>query len=191
MSPQKLLEEIKKGNEKVLCDFYTENRNSFISYAKNKYDIDIEILKEVYQDAVLAFRNNIIEGRLISFSCKPKTYLFEIGIHLIGKELRKRKLEVRIPEHFEYTHADNDANVVSKMEHNETIEYVRNELKKLGDKCFKLLYAFYFEKKSMDIIATELNYVNVDSAKSSKYNCFQKLKDSVLNNFSKMNLQSV
>jgi len=191
MNPQKLLEEIKKGNEKVLCDFYTEHRSSFISYAKNKYDIDIEILKEVYQDAVLAFRNNIMEGRLLQFSCKPKTYLFEIGIHLIGKELRKRKLEVRMPEYFEYTHADRDANVISKMEYNETIEFVRDELKRLGEKCFKLLYAFYFEKKSMDIIATELNYVNVDSAKSSKYNCFQKLRESVIKNFNKLNLQIV
>jgi len=191
MNPQKLLEEIKIGNEKVFKEFYLENRNAFITYTHNKYSLDKEVLMEIYQDAILAFRNNIIEGRLTVFTCKPKTYLFEIGIHLIGKELRKRKLEVRMPEHLEYTYADKDANVVSKMEMNETVQFVRDELKRLGDKCFKLLYAFYFEKKSMEIIAKEMDYVNIDSAKSSKYNCFQKLKDSVLKNFSKMNLQSI
>lgn len=190
MNPQKLLEEIRNGNEKVLLRFYSENRNSFIAYAYKKYGLDHEILKEIYQDAVLAFRNNIVEGRLTQFTCKPKTYLFEIGIHLIGKEIRKKQHEVRMPEHLENTYQDKDADLFSKMEMNENEELIRQELKRIGEKCFKLLYAFYYEKKSMETIAFELNYTNVDSAKSSKYNCFQKLKEAVLKNFSRINLQT-
>lgn len=189
MHPQRLLEEIRNGNERILCDFYIKHRSGFISYAKKKYGLDSEILKEIYQDAVLAFRNNIVEGKLTEFTCKPKTYLYEIGIHLIGKEIRKKKYEIRMPETVEYTYADKDADLFSKMEMNENQELIRNELKRLGEKCFKLLYAFYYEKKSMEIIAQELNYISVDSAKSSKYNCFQKLKEAVLKNFSRINLQ--
>jgi len=189
MEPSELITEIKKGNEQVLCEFYAKYRNNFLSYAIKRYNLNIEILKEVYQDAILAIRNNIVNERLCVFTCHPRTYLFEVCNHLIGKELRKNKREVPFPEHLEYTCADDNENIHSKMEISERQEIIRQEMKKLGDKCFQLLYLFYFEKKRMEEIAEILHYRNVDSAKSSKHNCMQRLKENILEKRSHFNLQ--
>jgi RNA polymerase sigma factor (sigma-70 family) len=185
MQGAELIQRIKEGDEKVLKDFYLEYRNQFIAYALKKYNLDIEILKEIYQDAVLAFRNNIIEEKLLELTCKPKTYLFQIGNNLIGKELRKRKSEVAMPEYLENSCPDNEADLFSKMNLNELQRVVKDEMNKLGEKCFKVLYLFYFERMRMEMIAQQLNYGSVDSAKSTKHQCFQKLKKSITANYSK------
>ncbi|MBC8343158.1 MAG: sigma-70 family RNA polymerase sigma factor [Bacteroidetes bacterium] len=185
MQGEELIQKIKAGDEKVLKEFYLKFRNHFLSYALKRYKLDIEILKEVYQDAVLAFRNNIVDGKLTVLTCKPKTYLFQIGNNLIGKELRKHNSEVPLQDYMERTCYDKEADIVSKMNLTEMQNMVKHEMKKLGDKCFKILYMFYFEKMRMEMIAERLNYSNVNSAKSTKHQCFQKLKNSVTKNYDK------
>ena len=53
---------------------------------------------------------------------------------------------------------------------------VRKSLEQLGLHCRQLLLLFYYFRKSMDEIATDLGYTNADNAKSQKYKCLQKLK---------------
>ncbi|MBT3802766.1 MAG: sigma-70 family RNA polymerase sigma factor [Bacteroidetes bacterium] len=185
MQGDELIQKIKSGDEKVLQDFYKKFRNHFISYAYKRYKLDIEILKEVYQDAVLAFRNNIVDEKLTVLTCKPKTYLFQIGNNLIGKELRKRKSEVPMPDYIERTCYDKEADLFSKMNLTEVQSIIKKEMQKLGDKCFKILHLFYFEKMRMEMIAEQLNYGSVDSAKSTKHQCFQKLKNSITEKYDK------
>ena len=45
----------------------------------------------------------------------------------------------------------------------------------LGDSCKVLLMKFYFEKKSMNTIAEELD-LDAASARNKKYRCMQKLR---------------
>lgn len=59
---------------------------------------------------------------------------------------------------------------------NEKLVVLRKSLARLGVGCRKLLLLFYYFKKNMEEIATELNYTNADNAKSQKYKCLQKLK---------------
>jgi DNA-directed RNA polymerase specialized sigma subunit len=49
-------------------------------------------------------------------------------------------------------------------------------LQKLGENCQRILRLFYFEKKSMEVIAQEMEYTNAENAKNQKYKCLQQLK---------------
>ena len=53
--------------------------------------------------------------------------------------------------------------------------------KNLGEACKSLLSKFYFEKKSMNVIAKELA-LDSASTRNKKYRCMQKLREIALKN---------
>jgi RNA polymerase sigma factor (sigma-70 family) len=55
-------------------------------------------------------------------------------------------------------------------------EKVHAALQQLGDKCRQILTLFFYYKKRMEEIATELSYANADTVKNQKYKCMQQLK---------------
>lgn len=178
MTNEKIIEEIKNGNENVLNLVYSKYRNEFIVFAIRKFHIDKERLKEIYQDVILSFHNNIVQGKLTRLTCNLKTYLFEIGIRLIGKELRKHTIplvdEIEFDERFL---ADIDS--FSEKDSKGILKIVRDEMNLLGEKCFDLLYLFYFKNRAMEDIAVTMKFTNSDSAKSQKYKCLERLKVAV------------
>ena len=186
MNRQFIIEELKKGNQKLLTMIYIKYQNQFLAYGIKRYPIDYEDLREIYQDVILAFYNNILEGRLTVLTSSLKSYLFEIGKHKIFKYLRVRNFEV------EYSDKINDRFSFIADDHQEAetadeiSEYIRNELGKLGEKCYKILKMFYFEKLKMEDIARAMNFSNVDSAKTQKYKCFEKLRTAIKENFPKV-----
>lgn len=53
---------------------------------------------------------------------------------------------------------------------------VEQNLVLLGEKCRDSIDLFYFQKKSMHEIATQLGWANEDVAKKEKYRCLKKLR---------------
>ncbi len=93
--------------------------------------------------------------------------------------MRKRNFEIeysdRIGDKFSFL-ADT---VNDEEEFNEISELISTELAKLGDKCHKILRMFYFERQKMEDIALAMNFSNVDSAKTQKYKCFERLRSAI------------
>jgi RNA polymerase sigma factor (sigma-70 family) len=185
MNKQHIIEELKKGNQKLLTEIYIKYKNQFIAYGLKRYPVDAELLKEIYQDLILAFYRNILEGKLIYLSSSVKSYLFEIGKHMIFKQLRSKNFDIQYSDNVREKYAYIEDSVNEEDEKSEVSLFIKSELEKLGEKCFKILLMFYFEKKKMDDIAAALNFSNVDSAKTQKYKCFERLKASVKSNFPK------
>ena len=179
MNQQQVIEELRKGNEKLLSEIYMKYRNQFIGYSTKRYPLDFEVLKEIYQDMIMALYNNILEGRLIVLTSSLKSYLFEIGKHMIYKHLRQRNINI------EYSDAVNERfsyipDIVSENDEEDEISiFLKAEIKKLGEKCYQILKMFYYEKQKMEQIAAVLNFSSIDSAKTQKYKCFEKLRESV------------
>lgn len=185
MNQQSIIEELKKGNEKLLAEIYSQYRNQFISYSVKRFPVDFEVLREIYQDVIMAFYNNILEGRLVILTSSLKSYLFEIGKHMIYKHLRQKNIPIKysdsVIERFSYIPD-------TRPETNEEDEisiFLRSEISKLGEKCFRILKMFYFEKQNMEQIAAALNFSNVDSAKTQKYKCFERLREAVKSKYSR------
>ena len=60
------------------------------------------------------------------------------------------------------------------------LQDVMHAFKTLGEACKNLLSKFYFEKKSMNLIAKELG-LDSASTRNKKYRCMQKLREIALN----------
>ena len=58
---------------------------------------------------------------------------------------------------------------------------VKSLIKKLGDKCQKIIQYYYYDKMGMKEISEKLGYTNSANAKNQKYKCMKQLKGMMLN----------
>ena len=65
---------------------------------------------------------------------------------------------------------------------NNRIKIIMEELelmKEKGQVCFELLKKVFFENKTMEALASIMNYTNADNAKNQSYRCRERLKKQV------------
>lgn len=175
MAESSILIALKNDDKSVLKSVYLEHKPAFISFAKT-YKINNEDALDIYQDAIIALRENALKGNLYDLKSGLKTYLFSIGKYMIYKRLKEKKK----------LHLVNSINETNDFEELKTtdIDYGFNTRQRqlqvafnsLGTKCQALLSLFYLRGFTLDEIVVELNYNNKDVAKSQKSRCLKSLK---------------
>lgn len=180
---QELFKALKKGSERAFKEVYEVNRGLFINFAR-KYGLVNEEILDIYQDAYIAFYENIQNGKLVEMKSSIGTYLISIGKYKILERLRKQGKR-----------ADNVEvlNVVSEVDEElEGFDIVHEEMtpeqkllamyfQKLGEKCKAILTMFYYKKYSVKEIMVEGGYNSENVVKSQKSRCLKTLKDSIKN----------
>ena len=139
--------------------------------------LDIE---EIYDDAILALYTNVKEGKLKELTCSLQTYINRIGEHKAIDMLRKVQIETEeLPEYEtldfcdrseEYWLADGD----NMEEERKTTIY--DLIEKLVEPCKKILFSFYYDHCSMEVIAQSMGMASSDVAKTQKSRCMGKVK---------------
>ena len=105
--------------------------------------------------------------------------------------LRKTSPAQSLPG-YTITEWDNDLNIIDDSTDAIDIER-QEEIYKLvkdmeNDTCRKILFGFYWQRYSMEILADLAGLNNADVAKSTKVRCFTKLRNAVLAAFRKKGL---
>jgi len=174
-----IIEEIKAGKQDAILMLYKEYRDEFIQFAQKNYGLSREELKDVFQDTVIAFYENITSGKLQYLNSDVKTYLFAIGKRQ-ASTYKKNLLKIG------NLSTDDDIkailiDVAQEMEHpNELEEVVKKVLSELPDQERKILELFYYEKKSMEEIASIMGYANANSMKKKKSLILKKVGEQVI-----------
>ncbi len=180
MKEHLILEELKKGNDVVLEKIYLDYKKPFFNYAK-KFNINNEEVVDIYQDVILAFIENIKNGKLVRFDSSIKTYLFSIGKYVIYNKIKKEnKLQI--------VHSFKESDLKTMKEHEvlflQELTNKQQLLKKsfglLGEKCQQILTLFYFRGFNLEEITTHLGYNHKDVVKSQKSRCLKNLKDKMI-----------
>jgi RNA polymerase sigma factor (sigma-70 family) len=178
-----LIYKIKQGDEDACLELYKLYRNEFLNWSFLNYKINKEDGKDIFQDSIIAFYNNVKSGQLAEFTSDIKTYLFAIGKFKIINFIKKQQRSV--------TFSDFDVLMVNEPISNEMIdkeenEFIKSTVKKYLDlqceDCKKVLELYYFKDLDMKTIAHFLGYKNADVAKKKKYECFKKLAEMVRKN---------
>ena len=175
MTDDSLIKALKKDDRTVLKSLYLDHKPGFIGFA-NRYDLEKDDILDIYQDAIIALRENALKGNLDYLKSGLKTYLFSIGKYMIYSRLKEKKKllvtdEVGDPDDF-------DSISVINIEHGFSGKQrqLQKAFKQLGKKCQQVLTLFYYRGFTLDDIVTELNYNNKDVAKSQKARCIKTLK---------------
>jgi RNA polymerase sigma factor (sigma-70 family) len=178
-----LIEDLKQGNANALKAVYLGNKSAFIGFAK-KYPLEETVVTDIYQDAIIALRENAINGKLDDLKSELKTYLFSIGKYMIYKNLKQQQK----------MHLVDDATKIDKLrstpdfsidlaeELTEEQEILRVAFQNLGQKCKEVLTLFYYRGFDLEEIMNELNYTNKDVVKSQKSRCIKSLKSMIFKN---------
>ena len=172
-----LIDLLKMNDEKAIRNFYNENKNGFILFAK-RYNIHSDDIIDIYQDAIIALIENAKKGKIDDLKSSVTTYLYGIGKFMIFQKLKKESKTVSIDdfEKIEMVYDD-----YSEDEINLQVKMLQKGLNKLGDQCKKVLELFYYEEKKLDEIQSILGYTNKDVLKSQKSRCLKQLKELIKN----------
>ncbi len=170
----KLIQEIRKGNEHVIGELYTNYREPFLAWASKNFRLELEDSIDIFQESVIIFYRNVAKGKLIELSSSVKTYLFAIGKNLILRKLRDSKPLVEIEEkHFPNV---SELNIFRDYENSNQTNLIKRALKKLGSPCDEILRMFYYRGFTMEIIKERLGYKSESVARTQKKRCMKYLK---------------
>jgi len=172
---------LKTGDMSVLETIYKENRKPFLSFAK-KHKLPKEDIIDVYQDAIIALRDNIVNGKIESLDSSIRTYLFSIGKYMIYNKVKLYKSNINFTEEIK-----NQDGQINYLDFNENINDSKQHLVnmcfgKLGEKCQHVLKLFYYDGLTLKEIQQYLGYDNYNVIKSQKSRCLRALKDIINNN---------
>lgn len=141
--------------------------------------------KDIYQEAFLAVWQNVKQDKFIPQSeSSINGYLYTIAknkwLDVLRSQGYKKTIAASQMSYFEIKDEEDDG-IDDDILKDKRLEDVMHAFKNLGDACKSLLRKFYFEKKSMNDIAKELQ-LDSASTRNKKYRCMQKLKEIALNN---------
>ena len=175
---------IKRNDASTLKRIYTVNYPK-IEVLILKNNGTIEHAKDIYQEAFLAVWQNVKQDKFIPKSeSSINGYLYSIAknkwMDVLRSQGYKKTVIASQMSHFEIKEEENNG-IDDDILKNKRLEDVMLAFKNLGEPCKNLLSKFYFEKKSMNLIAKELK-LDAASTRNKKYRCMQKLRQIALNN---------
>ena len=175
MIESEILVALKNDNKSVLKSVYLDHKSAFIGFAKT-YNLESEDALDIYQDAIIALRENALNGHLDNLKSGLKTYLFSIGKYMCYKRLKEKK-KLRLSYSIKETN-DLDKLMITDIDYNFNTRQRQLQVafKNLGTQCRTLLNLFYMRGFTLDEIVDELDYNNKDVAKSQKSRCLKSLK---------------
>lgn len=176
-SQSQLIEAIKRNDEQVLKNLYLENFRKIEIYVL-KNNGSIPQAKDLYQEAFITVWKNIRADKFVpQNNTALQGYLYQIARHKWTDYLRSSRYKKTGPLHREMNPVD-DSEMEPVSERAAEEDKINNALaafENMGKECKELLKQYYFQKKSLREIASELK-IEEASARNKKYRCIQKLK---------------
>jgi len=179
------LEELKQGSEQKLRIVYEDNRDKFINFAK-RYNLPHDDVIDVYQDAYVAFYNNVMSGKIEKMTSSISTYLFSIGKYLIFDRMKKNNKTISSDYNMDIVRGQEDVMENITLETGELTQeqqLLRTHFASLGKQCQELLNLFYYRGFTIKDILEHGNYNSENVVKSAKSRCLKTLKERINSTF--------
>lgn len=186
LNDDSIIEGIKNFDDEACKSLYNKHKDYCIRFMKSKFE-DGEEIKDIFQDAIIVFIENVRNKNLKLEKTSIQTYLNSVCFNQLKIRFNLKNKPILSGDNEEiYNNYKSDITEwLSEInsEKNERIEVIQEELEMLklsGPQCYELLKNYYFKKKTMEQIAKIMNYTNADNAKSQNYKCKERLKKMVL-----------
>lgn len=175
-SDSQLLADLRKsgGAEEQALSIIYRNNKSLVEKLILKNGGSKEEAKDVFQDAVIDFYENVQEGKFRGQST-ISSYLYSIARFKWLNRLKRRKTETRIidTQQHEIFEESFEMNYIEKENESQVFEI----FEQLGTSCKELLiYTMYYSYSMADVIS-KLKFNSEQVARNQKYRCLKKLKE--------------
>ncbi len=171
---QQLLEKIRVEGMSALEEVYREYKTDFLNFAF-RFGLSESDCLDAYQDVMIAFYENVMEGKLTTLTSSLKTYLFSIGKYNLLNQLKAKNRIVKTEEIFpEIEATENDYFESIELSHRQQV--IETAFQQLGEQCRELLTLFYYHRYPIKNIQVAMNYSNENTVKATKSRCMKSLK---------------
>lgn len=171
---KQVIDRIRSGDTKMLSKVYEDYREEFFLWLTRYFNCSSDEAKDVYQNAILVFYENIMMGKLTEMTSTVKTYLFAVGKY---KMMEQKKQSYKFSGEEQIPHLQPEEAGLEDLQKGEKyLKMVEKCLHLLGDPCRTLLELYYYQRLSMAEITISMDYKNADTTKNLKYKCIQRLK---------------
>ena len=159
---------------------YSKYLDSILNYLR-MFSKDEDLIRDVFQDSIIVLYENS-KKKDFELTCTVQTYLTSICRNRLFKVLNKTKTDEINQQNYDINISDWLEDVSEQHEQKlNLIESALIELKRAGNRCYELIYRYFFHKESMRVIAKAMNYTNAENAKQQKARCQKKLKELIKN----------
>jgi RNA polymerase sigma factor (sigma-70 family) len=170
------LEEL-RTNHHYYASLYRQHRVVVFQHLK-QFTKDEAYLADLYQDAIIVLFEKAKDPEF-TLTCSIRTYLIAICRNQIFKRAGRTPEIVNIEgERTNYNDWLTDQlEMERKKSQLDKLDSVLNHFESIAQKCYELLYRFFYMKESFDLIAKVMGYTNADNAKNQKARCQKKLRE--------------
>jgi len=157
----------------TLNSLYAENKKDCFKILLSKSYASLDQAEQVYTDAILILRQNIISGKVTELT-NPLSYLVSICRNLVRNENRSQLKKAKKEEQVRLLFYNNGYNEVEDTaEKTQRIQICKKALSTLTERCQQILTAYYVHRLRMKEIAEELGLSSGDVAKTLKSRCYK------------------
>ncbi len=178
---QEILEVLAHGGpaaEAALRRVYFDNRTGIGAFIRRNRGTEEEA-KDVVQEAVIAFYENVKKGKFRGESA-ISTYLFSIARFIWLNQLKRKQLETK--SLVAIAPGNYGPELPRHLAEGEAQQQMLELFGRLGDDCRRVLMDAVYHDFSMKEIATTMGYENEQVARNKKYGCMKKLKELLVSN---------
>ena len=187
---QELVEALKKGDEQLLDKLFMDHYEYAVAYLvkefpSGNYQCSEDDAKDVFMDGLLKLRTALLKGQVENKNLRA--YLLTICRNIWLKRKNKEKgaisLDVEKVEYYlgkkEGFYGDHynplvreEEEMELKAEEQQKVEAFTQAWAKLGEKCSRLLKAFYLDGARLKDLVEPFGYSSYDTIKSMRRKCF-------------------
>lgn len=176
MSDNELFESIKTGRVESIEHLYVKYRSTFLHWANKHFGANNPDIEDSWQEAVIAFFEQVKSGKLTTPPANLKTYLFAIGKHKLLNVYRESK-NIELRTSFDHEMEDD----FDRITHEESaweqkLNGVQTAFAELSQKCREHLIKRYYLRHTLEEIQQSENLASVNVVSASISRCLKGLK---------------
>lgn len=172
MTDQELYDGIARKDNRAFQYLYRQQQERILRLVQQNSGT-AEDARDVFQEGMIALWSNIAAGKFeLREGARLSTYLYALCRNCWIGRLRRRQPTASLDDNPQF---DPPAETNELSAHYERVATLQGHLKKLGERCQKLLSLFYFQKASLRDIAEALDITEA-TAKNNKYRCMERLR---------------
>jgi len=176
--------QIKGGEAKSIEKIYDQYRDAFLTWALSNYSIPEEDVIDCWQDSIIVFYEQAVQGKLDNISVASKTYLYAIGknkiLELLRKQSNQKKREADFAENTDFEEGQSvgypDLEGLSDERKDELLKAIND----LSPKNQELLIKKYYEGMGLEEIKTTGQYKSINAVSASISRALKNLKTVIL-----------
>lgn len=167
--------------------FASSQWSNALAFLKNRFGIDEDDCKDIFQESFIVLYNNIQAGKLDNMTASLSTYFMSICRNKALEMLRGSTKSVNVDSEMSLSLMDGEVQsekieaLLALDNGDEAIEAQKEELvrtivKDLPSPCNELLWGFYRDNLSMKSLAEMFNYSSEGVVKVTKHRCCERFR---------------